>query len=157
MKRTSHLVARTALAIALTFTLVPAISGCIVGKVMTPQEIEQYGTKLFPAPKAKVFKAAIAALKSQGYTIAIEDEEKGIIKTAPKVMGQVVSKYSTASNYRKYFLSITEEGGQTKVVATPKVGTGERDRSDDPAWVLEGPAGERVLWTKLFQEITELM
>jgi hypothetical protein len=154
MKRVSRFVARTALAIALTTT-----PGCFLtaAKPMTPQEITQNGTKSFPAPKAKVFKGAIAALKAEGFEIAFESEEKGIIKTGPKTVGQVTGKHQATSAYRQYTLTVTEEGGQTTVVAAPKVGIGQRDMSNEPVWVLEGPAGERAQWAKLFQEITELM
>src|SRR4051794_14635251 len=132
-------------------------AGCVMGQPMTPQEISQHGTHTFAAPKAKVFTATVAALKSDGYQIAFEDEGKGLIKTAPKMVGAVASGNEAMGTYRSYTVKVTEEGGKVNVVATPSVKIGQADVSGDSVWILEGEAGERALWAKLWKTINELL
>jgi hypothetical protein len=55
---------------------------------------------------------------------------------------------------RQYYVDLKQgPDGQTMVIAQPRVYRGEADLSDQQVWVLEGPEGERTLWSKLFRDI----
>jgi hypothetical protein len=129
--------------------------------MMSDQEIADFGTKAYPASKPKVFAAAVGALKAQGYQIATANEEKGTIVTARKIIRSVAvgNAYSaTAVDItRQYLLQLDRNGDKTVVVARPSVFQGEADLSAQKVWDLEGPVGERVLWTSLFKQISELL
>ena len=151
--------ARASLVFA-AFATVAACAGSNAA-VMSDQEIGSFGTKSFDAPKPKVFAAAVGALKAQGYQIASQNEEKGTILTARKIIRSVAvgNAYSaTAIDVtRQYFLQLSHSGGQTVVIARPSVFQGEADLSAQRVWDLEGPVGERVLWNSLFKQISELL
>jgi len=135
--------------------LVFVLVGC--GAAMTPAEIKANGTHTYDAPPEKVFEAATAALKAQGYEIAVAKPEKGLIKTNRKlVRADAVGNQSAVGIQRQYILTITSDGtGKTTVEAIPKVFQGEADLSDGSVWVLDGDAGERKLWSSLFTEIND--
>ncbi len=141
-----------------------ALVGCAMfGKNMTETEIQTYGTYTSNAPKAKIYDAAINALKSQGYEIAVENPESGVIKTGRKpIRAQAVSSGAGSATavmyFRQYLLRIREvDGGKVTVTAVPRVFQGEMDLSDRAVWDLEGPIGERALWNNLFREIDEAL
>jgi hypothetical protein len=145
------------------FVALSVAAGCAgtSASLMSDQEISGFGTKSYAAPKPKVFNAAVDALKAQGYSIASKDEEKGTILTTRKVIRSVAvgNAYSaTAIDVtRQYYLQLSHSGGQTVVVARPRVFQGEADLSAQKVWDLEGPVGERALWTGLFRQIGELL
>lgn len=137
-----------------------SLPGCFgsTGAMLTQQEISAYGSKTVAKPLPDTFKATVGALKVMGYSIAVEDADKGLIKTERKVIrAQAVGNAHAvmATNVaRQYSLKLAEsEPGKTAITATPRVFVGERDVSDDKVWVLEGPEGERQLWGALFKEI----
>jgi hypothetical protein len=145
-------------AATLSLALATAAGCASFGATMTPQELNTYGTKTLAKPLPDTFKATLGALKVMGYQIAVEDQAKGIIKTERKVIraNAVGGAYSASATniYRQYQLKLGEsEPGKTAVTATPYVFIGERNVSDDKVWVIEGPEGERQLWSSLFKEI----
>jgi hypothetical protein len=131
------------------------------GRPLTPTEVAQNGTASFAAPHARVFAAAQGALKSEGYEIAIADAGKGLIKTNRKlVRAQAYGNGYTAQAIevtRQYVLTLRDEGGRTVVVAEPRVFMGDRDLSDGSVWDIEGPMGERKLWSQLFRDMREAL
>jgi hypothetical protein len=129
---------------------------------MTEEEVGAYGSHSYAAPGAKVFTAVVSALKSEGYEIAVENQEKGIVRTGRKMIRAAAAGgygYAQAVAYtRQYMIDVrTKPDGQILVVARPRVFAGEQDLSANKVWVLEGDQGERRLWNNLFQEIGELL
>lgn len=140
--------------------LLVGLAGC--GAAMTPAEIQTNGTHAFTAPMEKVFDATQAALKAQGYEIALANRDKGLIKTNRKlVRADAVGNAQAASAVevtRQYIVTITADPkGGSKVEVIPKVFRGEADLSDGSVWVLDGAAGERTLWGRLFKEIEDAL
>ena len=132
-----------------------------VGHPMTPSEVTTHGTVVINAPVGKVFTAAQGALKSEGYQIAIADPAKGLIKTNRKVVRVVAygNTYSAQATEitRQYVLSLRAEGGRTVVAAEPRVFQGDHDLSEEAVWDLEGPTGERKLWSQLFRDLKDAL
>jgi len=134
-------------------------AGCAhAGAQMTPTEIAGYGTRAFNAPPTKVFDAVVKALELEGYKVPVQNLEKGVIRTARKVLRVDAvggNGYAMAAEVtRQYYVDLRQgENGQTVVIAQPRVYRGEADLSAEPVWVIEGPEGERELWSKLFRDI----
>jgi hypothetical protein len=133
-------------------------------KKMTPELISQYGTVSFKSSKDSVFNAVKQTLVSHGYTIDIENVDKGLIKTNRKDIGATGSATYTAyagvaqyrSNYKQYIATVElQQNGLVKVVMEPKVYVGDADYSDKKVWVIKGNAGEIKLWEDLFKDIQE--
>lgn len=147
-------------AISLAFVSMQA-AGCFGGALLTQAELTDYGSRSFDAPRDRVFKASVGALRSQGYEIAVENPETGLIKTTRKVIRADAESTSSRSASavsitRTYALRIEEmTPGKSRVTASPRVFRGDEDLSDGPVWALEGQAGERQLWANLFREIQE--
>jgi hypothetical protein len=138
------------------------LAGCAAGgRPMTPSEVATHGTASYDASPAKVFVAAQGALKSEGYEIALADQGKGLIKTSRKlVRAEAVggAGYAQAiAATRQYVVSIHADGAKTVVVAEPRVFMGDRDLSQESVWDIEGPMGERTLWTQLFRDVREAL
>lgn len=132
------------------------------GRPMTPNEVADHGTARVAAPVGKVFAAAQGALKSEGYQVAIADPAKGLIKTNRKlvrVVGYRTSSYSAQAMEitRQYVVTLRADGPGTIIVAEPRVFQGDRDLSDNPVWDLEGPMGERKLWSQFFRDLQEAL
>jgi hypothetical protein len=133
--------------------------GCAhAGAQMTQQEIAGYGTRAFSAPPTKVFHAVVQALELEGYKVPVQNLEKGVIRTARKVLRVDAvggNGYAMAAEVtRQYYVDLRAgDNGSTVVIAAPRVYRGEADLSDQDVWVIEGPEGERALWTKLFRDI----
>lgn len=133
-----------------------AATGC--GAMMTRTEIDQYGTHVYDAPAAKVFPAVVQALKSEGYEVPIQNPDKGTLRTDRKVIRTVavVSGSSAAMvDYKRQYDFVIHEtdGGKTQVVAIPHLFSGDTDISDQAIWALDGPQGERAIWTQMFKDI----
>jgi hypothetical protein len=76
---------------------VAALVGC---RLITPAELDQYGTKTYEGrSKGQVMRAVLASLRSQGFDIASEDDDAGHVKTGPKVVvvNAASTGYGTAS------------------------------------------------------------
>lgn len=153
MKTQTRLVAVAAVALAACFGH--------SGAMLTQQEIDANGTHTFNAPAEKVMKAAADALKSDGYEIAVVNPEKGLIKTGRKGLGTQVSggQYSASAVTYSRQMSLTikpaGDGNGTTVTARPRVYANDNDLSEGAVWALEGPQGERAIWSRLFREIEE--
>ena len=143
----------------LAFTLF-FCTGCylFIGERMTTEEVQKFGTHVVSAPKEKVYKAVTGTLQSLGFNIAVEDQDKGIIKTDRKLIRAGSNGDNAVGYYRRYDLKITElPDGKFQIVANPKIYAGDNDLSNESDWVLDGPQGERVLWKSLFKDIDELL
>lgn len=132
------------------------------GAALTPAEVQAHGTHRFAAPPGRVFAATVTALKLEGYEVALSRPEEGSIKTNRKVVraDAVGNQYAVTAVEiaRQYEITVEADGdGGTKVTATPRVFVGEAEVSDQAVWQLEGPAGERTLWKRLFEEIDETL
>jgi len=139
------------LARAAAFALVVASGGvgCASGQVLTQGEIGRKGSRSFAAPPTTVFYAAVGVLMADGYEIASEDPEQGIIVTKPMAVaegGQV-----TARAYR--ITIVPDDHGGSRMIAAPLLYAGTRDISDRELWTLDGPRGEHAHWTELFEDI----
>jgi hypothetical protein len=56
-------------------------------RTITPDEIEQHGTKPYPGKsQAQVMKASVVALKTLGFEVVVADAASGKVKTAPKTI-----------------------------------------------------------------------
>ena len=136
------------------------VVACAHGQVLTQQELDAHATRSYAAPMAKVFPATENALRAQGYDIAVSDPAKGTIKTKRKFVRAVARReQDTAAAIeltRQYLVHVEETAaGQTRVIALPRVYAGEDDLSEKGVWDLEGPVGERRLWSNLFREIQD--
>lgn len=136
---------------------VPSISQ----KKMTKEIINEYGTKVFNAPKAEVFQTLKNVLESNDYQIDFENIEKGKIVTKKKVLGASAMRTDIGTaqitrNYRLYSVVVESiDTNKTKVVLTPKVFIGEGDVSDEKVWIIKGNTGEIKLWENIFNSIQE--
>ncbi len=136
---------------------VPSISQ----KKMTKEIINEYGTKVFNAPKAEVFQTLKSVLESNDYQIDFENIEKGKIVTKKKVLGASAMRTDIGTaqitrNYRLYLVVVESiDTNKTKVVLTPKVFIGEGDVSDEKVWIIKGNTGEIKLWENIFNSIQE--
>jgi hypothetical protein len=131
------------------------------GHPMTPNELQHHGTLRLDAPVNKVFTATQGALKSEGYQVAIADPSKGLIKTNRKLVRVVAVRGNYSAQAieitRQYVVTVRSEGPATIVVAEPRVFQGDRDLSDEAVWDLEGPMGERKLWSQFFRDLKEAL
>lgn len=139
----------------------PACMGA-QGAAMTPAEVQTHGTHRFDAPPGRVFAATLEALKLEGYEVALSRPEEGRIKTNRKVVraDAVGNQYAVTAVEiaRQYEITVESDGAAgTKVTATPRVFVGEAEVSDQAVWQLEGPAGERTLWKRLFEEVGDAL
>lgn len=146
----------------LTLLAFALLAGCGPGgRPMTPNEVADHGTARVHAPANKVFTAAQGALKSEGYQVAIADPVKGLIKTNRKLVRVVAygGNYSAQAMEitRQYVVTVRADGANTVVVAEPRVFQGDRDLSDNAVWDLEGPMGERKLWSQFFRDLQEAL
>lgn len=141
--------------------LVPLLSlsllfGCAtVGSTLSDQEVAAHGTKSFSAPREKVFAAAVAALNSMGFVVAIENPEKGLIQTDRKLIrvdaAQTAPNQAVGFTYtRQYVLRFEESGGTTVVSARPRLFENDVEISDKPVWSMQG---EQQLWKQLFTDM----
>ena len=133
--------------------------------IMTPQIVSARGTHSFAADRAKVYGATVGALKALGYDIAYTDEAAGVIKTAPRRVraeayseGSTIGPRSSSSSVmvtytRAYAIQLTDDHGQTRVEATPRLFQNGTDISERNVWDLNTPSGEYQLWYQLFREI----
>lgn len=133
-------------------------------KKLTPEVINEFGTKIFSSGQDTIFPIVKAVLLSHDYVIDVENAKKGIIKTKRKDIGASgnasyginSSSAQIRSNYRQYIVTIEEkEKGKTKVVFVPKIFIGDADVSEERVWVLKGAAGEYKLWEVLFKDIED--
>ncbi len=149
-----------ALLMILAFAFLAACGGP-AGRPMTPSEVAAHGTLHLDAPMGKVFAATQGALKSEGYQVAIADPSKGLIKTNRKIVRVVAygGRYSAQAMEitRQYVVTVRPDGAGTIIVAEPRVFQGDRDLSDRDVWDLEGPMGERKLWSQLFRDLKEAL
>jgi hypothetical protein len=138
--------------------LLAAGCGHFGGHAMTPAEVSGFGTRAYDAPPTKVFKAVVQALELEGYKVPVQNLEKGLVRTARKVIRADAvggNGYAMAVDVsRQYYVDLKQDpSGKTVVIAQPRVYRGETDLSDGEVWVLEGADGERALWSKLFRDI----
>jgi len=149
----------TARILAVAFSL-SALTGCFGtrGSLMTTQEIDTYGSKDFSAPPHKVFEAVKAALRTQNFDIAMENPEKGLIKTNRRLIRAAAMGHQAIDYTRAYIARITPlPSGGARVSLEPRVFAGEDDLSGKQIWVLEGDEGERLLWTRMFRDISDAL
>jgi hypothetical protein len=146
-----------ALVALLALTLLAACG--LTGRPMTPNEVAEHGTLRVNAPADRVFTAAQGALKSEGYQVAVADPSKGLIKTNRKMVRVVAQGGSYSAQAieitRQYVVTLRSDGAATVVTAEPRVFQGDRDLSDEAVWDLEGPMGERKLWSQFFRDLKE--
>lgn len=138
------------------------LTSCVMGKLMTEEIISQNGTQTFENNFDEVWDAVKGVLLTEGYELAYEKKEKGIINTGQKLIRATAqgNSYSAQSTgiYRQYLVRIIKEAeNQTKVVLTPKIYQGNNDISGKKIWVLEGKNGEVFLWEKFFKKVEELL
>ncbi|MDD2965747.1 MAG: hypothetical protein PHU33_17530 [Bacteroidales bacterium] len=146
----------------LLFLMGGLMTSCLTGKLMTDEIISQNGTHTFENNYDQVWDAVKGALVTQGYELAYENKEKGIINTAQKMLGAVAqgNPYGAQSTgiYRQYLVKIYKESAnRSKVVVTPKIYQGNVDISDRKVWDIEGKNGEVELWNKLFKAVEEIL
>lgn len=141
---------------------IAVLSSCIGPKasIMTPTEIDQYGSFTYQHTQKHMFKLVIAALRAQGYEIAFSSEKKGLIKTKRKMIRMVRHQNQAVAMTRQYtvtFKNIPGDKVQTKISFDPLLFMGTRDLTKDKVWVLDGPEGERALWSAIFNEIKSIL
>jgi hypothetical protein len=136
------------------------------GTTLPPEEVTDHGTAVFEAPPDAVFVATKQALATLGYHVAAEDDDEGRIVTERKLVGERATAYggsysATAVSvryYKQYEVTVSSTtGGSTEVVAIPRVFANEVDISDRPVWMVDGAAGERAAWQKMFATIDEFL
>jgi hypothetical protein len=146
----------------ITLSLLPLVGGgCFgtSGAYMTPQEIDADGTGRFHESPRVVLSATVAALKGEGFDIAVVNPGQGLVKTSLRLIqtdavggGGLARAYSY---YRQYVVHVTAGLGGTLVRAEPHIFEDETEISDQRIWDINSPHGERVLWQRLFSDIAE--
>lgn len=130
-------------------------------KKMTKEIIEEFGTKIFDAPKSEVYQTLKSVLESNDYQIDFENFDKGKIITKKKLLGASamrtdIGTAQIARNYRLYSATIEIiDNNKTKIILTPKVFIGEGDVSEQKVWIIKGDSGEIKLWQNIFNSIQE--
>lgn len=139
------------------------LSGCAFGSHLTRQDIEQHGTRAFQVSNEELFAATLAGLRSSGFDIAVERQEKGLIKTDRRVIGVVSSAaggngYATAqstTNSWQIVASVSSgSGGRAVVALEPRLFTGEQEISKQAVW---DRAFMQQKWSELFREIEDAL
>ena len=138
------------------------LTSCSSGKFMTSNVISTNGTKTFNASYDDVWIAVKGVLATNGYGIAFEKKEKGIINTDQKLIRTTAQagNYTAQATgiYRQYLVKIKPiSDNQIKVVLTPKIYSGNVDISEKKIWVIEGNSGEILLWQKFFKDVQSLL
>jgi hypothetical protein len=129
-----------------------------MGQPMTTAEVTSFGTRTFKAPLDKTFEATANALKADGFEITVSKPEKGLIITNRRLIRAQGNGAGQAVAYtRQYRVAVRAKGDGTEVELAPSIFSGEADISGKPIWVIEGPEGERAVWTKLFASIQDLI
>jgi hypothetical protein len=120
---------------------------------MGPALIEANGTRVYSAERPRVWKAVELALKTIGYEIAVEDDERGIITTAPKLIRVVARSdgYSAAASglSQQYVLQIEPVANGVRVRAIPRAYANGVERPAD-TWNVEWIKSS---WDTLFRNI----
>ncbi|MFN2260940.1 MAG: outer membrane protein assembly factor BamC [Psychroflexus sp.] len=140
------------------------LTSCSTGKHMTDEMIAQNGTKTYEHSKDQVWDAVKGVLATEGYEMAYEDKDKGIINTKQKLIRAAAqgNAYNNSAQsvgyYRQYLVRIEKiSEDKTKVILTPKIFQGNNDISENKIWVIEGEKGEVRLWNKFFKQVDELI
>ena len=134
------------------------------GVAMTPELIATRGTHSFAGERGKVFAATVGALKVLGYEVVVSDEATGVIKTAPtrassvehtesEAMRPNASNSTLVTYTRSYAIQLTDDHGQTRVEATPRLFKNGSEISGGRSWDTSGADGENQRWYQLFREI----
>jgi hypothetical protein len=155
VERTRFLMAALALVAALALAAQPACGPR--GQPLTAAEIDAYGQRVFPADTAKCFRAAVGALQSLGYEIAVADPDSGVIVTKPRLIRAYGGSGVATGEYRRYRVQLTPQPNGTRVRAIPGMLLGSNDVSGDRIWIFDGRGGERQLWQQLFAEMQALL
>lgn len=115
--------------IAIVIAVVACAGGCAFGpqkRVATPAELDQFGTRSYPGyAKAEVEKAALTALKIQGYEVVTTEPK---IRTAPKLVHvSTTATYTETTGTAQSFgesvawdIDIADGGGAPKLHAVPR-------------------------------------
>ena len=148
---------------ALAIGLAVAGSGCAMGiqsANLSKEELTAYGSHHFDEPPAKVHQAVKTALLAQSFSIAVDNPQKGVIKTGRRLIRSAArggQHYAEAVDYSRQYVATVRaaQGGGTEVTLEPRVFAGEQDLSEQAVWVIEGELGERRLWSRLWKEIGE--
>jgi len=139
--------------------LIIFLSSCVTnGKYMTAKTVETHGTKIYNSSYENVWNAVKGTLATNGYDIAYEDPEKGIINTKQKIINMYGANGQVTAYYRQYLVSISViSDNQIKVVLSPKLFEGNNDITGRKVWVMSGPNGEITLWNKFFKDVSNLL
>ena len=134
------------------------LMSCVTGAYMSNEVISQNGTKTFNANYNDVWDAVKGVLATNGYQIAFENMEKGILNTNQKLIRSTAHGNSTSAQatgiYRQYLVKIKSIAtDETQVVLTPKIYSGNNDISEGKIWVFDGENGEILLWQKFFKDV----
>lgn len=138
-----------------------SVAGCRGSRLvpLTPDEIATYGTAAFEAPRERVFRACVAALEANGYTIARDDAAAGLIVTE-RMQARSARLAEDEELLRRYEIALRPAAGAAiEVVATPlgsvarrapHATSSPRDTGPETAWT---PEDERAEWRRLFTAI----
>lgn len=150
--------------LALFVSAAVAVAGC-GGGAMTTMEVATYGTTVIEGTPEQVYQATIAALRAEGYQIATERPDRGLIITDRRDI-RTDAQYATGGSYattsvytRQYTMELTTESeGHVRVVATPSLYQNGIDISSRSVWDLSDDLGsEHTLWNSLFARIRQLL
>ncbi|MEZ4227246.1 MAG: hypothetical protein R3B13_40275 [Polyangiaceae bacterium] len=153
------------LSIALASFAVGACVQAAQGAVLTPAEISESGTRRFSAQRNATFDAMLKAIAAEGYAVAVSDKARGVIITECKLVGDRAVAHAAGGSaygvgfkyYRSYEIAIDGDGNRTKVTAVPKLFENDIEISDKAVWALDGAAGERALWSHLFERVAQFL
>ena len=119
----------------------------------------EFGTSEFDAPIDKTFSSCVNALKTEGYEVAVAQEEKGLIITKPKIVYQGAAGgqgYATLITMEKRYTFRLEAVGpnRTRVVASPEAIENGRDVTGEQVWTMHFQQAD---WAKLFRRVQSLL
>jgi hypothetical protein len=117
---------------------------------MTKEVIATYGSRLFTATRTEAANAVVTALQSSGFQIAVNEPERGLIKTARRL---VTSSRDALFIYcRQYIARINRTDGGVMVTLAPRIFENDFDVTDKPIW---NTRAEVKLWQSLFTEVAD--
>lgn len=137
-------------------------AGCWSPRIrpLPPETVASAGTATFDGPRALVFDACAAALRTNGYSIEREDPAAGRIFTATVPARTFPAAREGDLLLRRYEIQVEQAAGSSaQVTATPMLFDAQRARGEtravrarapETAWTI---AEEEAEWKRLFGAI----
>lgn len=139
-------------------TLVLVLSCLLAGcggsapAVVSPRDVEEYGTAAFTEPRDTVFRACVLALRRSEQRIRVAEPSTGLIVTWPDALAAPSAR--AAHGYLVEVIGLPD--GRVQVVATPTSADEAAAQREvaPPRWEL---GRERAAWERFFADVQSLI